>query len=286
MRECNSTGGKLQLRILAPSLANVPSTLTNAWVDPALHAKQICAIQGLRGTVYREYDPIANQLLPDGRHYLQTDLQSWHILLQDTCEQQAAGCVRYRPIQGGYEELSVNQSALARSHRYGPLLRTAIERDIAATSNAGMHYAEVGLWALRPEARCSSAAVNLALTAFILAEHLDGGMGITTATTRHHSASILRRLGGRRLAELPAYYEPRYGCVIEVLSFALADLDSRFAARVNQLRTEIRDVAVICAAPWEQAFALDRGAYIDDPSSPEHIQLKSPDRQYACLERR
>jgi hypothetical protein len=248
----SSVSKKLRLEILAPSLARRPSALTNVWVDPKLHANLIHAIQRLRGAVYREYAPIASQLLPDGRHHLQTDLQSWHILLQDP-QSQIVGCIRYRQVQGGYEELSVSQSALAHSHRYGPVLRAAVEGQIAAAESVGTHYTEVGMWALRPEARCSSAAVNLALTAFILAEHLGGGMGITTATTRHHSASILRRLGGRRLAELPAYYEPRYGCVIEVLRFTLADLDSRFTSRLNQLRAEIRDTSIVCAAPSEQS---------------------------------
>jgi hypothetical protein len=261
MSECSAIGRKYQLRILAPTLSDVPGALSNARIDPTLHSDLIYAIQLLRGSVYKEYAPVANQLLPDGRHYLESDSKSWHILLlQDTCEQQIAGCVRYRQIQG-YEELAASQSTLAHSHRYGPILRAAIERDITTTSNAGMHYAEVGMWALRPEVRCSSAAVNLALMMFVLAEHLGGGLGITTATTRHHSACILRRLGGRRLAGLPAYYDPRYGCVIEVRRFALADLDSRFASRVKQLGAEIRDTDIICRAASEQERELSHSEY-------------------------
>jgi hypothetical protein len=260
MSESSSIIRQLRLRILAPALGTIPSALPNRCIDPAVHANLIYATQVLRGTVYNEYAPIASQLFPDGRHYLPSDAHSWHIVLQDTCEQQIAGCIRYRPIHD-FEELTVSQSALARSHRYGPLLRAAVERDIAATENAGMHYAEVGMWALRPEVRCSSAAINLALMMFVLAECLGGGLGITTATTRHHSASILRRLGGRRLAGLPTYYEPRYGCVIEVLHFGLANLNSRFASRLNQLRAEMRHTDIIWAPPCEQAFAHSRDAY-------------------------
>jgi hypothetical protein len=261
MSEFSSNRQKLQLKILAPTLSDVPSTLSNVRIGSTLHTNLIYAIQLLRGSVYKEYAPIAGRRRSDGRHYLPSDAQSWHIVLQDTCEQQIAGCIRYRQIRGDYEELGVSKSALAHSRRYGPLLRAAIERDITATSNTGMHYAEVGMWALRPEVRCSSAAVNLALTMFVLAEHLGGGIGITTATTRHHSACILRRLGGRGLAGLSAYYEPKYGCVIEVLRFALADLDSRFASRLDQLRTEIRHIDIICAAALEQAVTPSRSAY-------------------------
>jgi hypothetical protein len=90
------------------------------------------------------------------------------------------------------------------------------------------------------------------LMTFVLAEHLGGGVGITTATRLYHSASILRRLGGRRLADLPAYYEPKYGSVIEILHFSSENLDSRYAARFGKLRSQIAHTPVICAADNEQ----------------------------------
>ena len=248
MKEFNSVGtGRLHFKILAPSYGDVPDSLAGACLDSRSHANALFDIQVLRGSVYREYGPIAAQLLADGRHYQTVDAQSWHIVLHDS-NHRLLGCSRYRPVEGGFEQLGASQSAIAQSQRFGPILRTAVERQIGLARRNGIQYGEVGAWALRPEIRCSTAAVNIALMTFVLAESLGGGLGITTATTRHHSASILRRLGGRRLAELPAYYDPRYGCVIEILQFSSANMDTHFADRVEKLRGEIEKMPIICAA--------------------------------------
>jgi hypothetical protein len=60
-------------------------------------------------------------------------------------------------------------------------------------------------------------------------------------------------MGGRRLPELPAYYDPKYGCVIEILHFSSANLDSQFAERVSRLRSEIEGIPVLCAAGRKKA---------------------------------
>jgi hypothetical protein len=242
----------LQFKILAPSYGEVPDSLTGACLDSRLHANTLFDIQVLRGSVYREYGPIAAQLLADGRHYQTVDAQSWHIVLQDSNDR-LLGCSRYRPVEGGFEQLGASQSAIAQSQRFGPVLRAAVEHQIGHARRNRIQFGEVGAWALRPEVRCSSAAVNIALMTFVLAESLGGGVGITTATTRHHSASILRRLGGRRMPELPAYYDPKYGCVIEILHFSSANLDAQFTDRVKKLRSEIESIPVLCAAGRNQS---------------------------------
>lgn len=255
MKELNSVGtGRLQFKILAPSYGEVPESLARVSLDSRLHANALFDIQLLRGCVYREYGPIAAQLLADGRHYQTVDAQSWHIVLHDA-NHRILGCSRYRPVEGGFEQLGASQSAIAQSQRFGPILRSAIEHQMGQARQRRVQYGEVGAWALRPEVRCSTAAVNIALMTFVLAEQLGGGLGITTATTRHHSASILRRMGGRRLAELPAYYDPKYGCVIEILQFSSANLDGQFAERVRRLRTEIGKVPVLCSAARKNAAA-------------------------------
>ena len=82
---------------------------------------------------------------------------------------------------------------------------------------------------------------------FALAEHLGSALAITTATRMHHSSSILCRIGAHRLPELPAYYEPRYGSIIEVLHFDLPNSNPRYAGRLNKLRETILEDQVICA---------------------------------------
>jgi len=52
---------------------------------------------------------------------------------------------------------------------------------------------------------------------------LGGALAVTTATVRHRSSSILRKLGGHGLqsngVELPTYYDPQYECEMEILGF-------------------------------------------------------------------
>jgi len=262
-RESRHLSEKLYFKILAPLRTDVPPVFSHTRVDSRTHEDLIFNTQLMRGQVIRrECHIMALHLLSDGRHFQQLDAQSWHILLED-CAGRLMGCARYRPIWGGFEQLSASESALAGSRKYGPALRSAIERHLALARRQKIQYGEVGTWVLRPEVRCSTAAVNVALMTLALAAQLGGGLGVTTATRSHHSASILRRLGGRRLEDLPAYYEPKYGSVIEVLEFNLANLDPRYSARFDKLRDDIRKVPVICSG--------EGAGFIEDEGPAFHI---------------
>ena len=156
------------------------------------------------------------------------------------------GCARYRELRENGEQIGACQSPLARSNRYGPVLKSAIERLINNVRSRNKQYGEAGGWVLRREIRGSMAAINIALMTFALAEHLGSGGGITTATRMHHSASMLCRIGARRVPELPAYYEPRYGSVIELLHFDLPYINPRYRAKLEKIRDEILLTPVIC----------------------------------------
>jgi hypothetical protein len=163
-------------------------------------------------------------------------------------EGRVMGCARYRPVAGGFDQLGASTSAIAYSNRYGPLLKAAVEHQLGTARKRNVQFGEVGCWALRREIRKTTAAINIALMTWSLAHHLGGGIGITTATRTNHSASILRRLGASRLASLPAYYEPKFGSVIEILSFSKDHLDDRFAARMEKLKAELCESPIICGA--------------------------------------
>jgi hypothetical protein len=236
----------LQFKILAPVVADVPTQLRNARVESRLHQDLIFDTQSLRGMALRECGPTGGQLLPDGRHFQQADAESWHILLQNG-QGRTLGCARYRPLRGGADQLGASHSAIAGSRLYGPVLKSAIERLIAGARRQNKQYGEAGGWVMRREIRGTSAAVNIALMTFALGEMLNCGLGLTTATRSHHSASILCRIGARRLPELPAYYEPKYGSIIEVLHFDLPNSNPRYAAKLDRLRSEILRTPIICA---------------------------------------
>jgi hypothetical protein len=241
----NSPSSKLKFKILAPSAGEVPDAFSRINGCRAEHDRLLSKVQRLRGDVYREYGPVAAQLTSDGRHEQGIDPASWHIVLEDACGD-VVGCSRYREIKQGFRQLGASHSPIAPTQRYGQLLRLELENQISSARRRNVQYGEAGAWALRPEIRCSTAAINSVLMTFALAEQLGGGLGVTTATTRHHSAAILKRLGGRRLDGLPAYYDPAYGCHIEIIQFDSATLGPQYAARVERMRAELLDVEVVC----------------------------------------
>ncbi len=71
----------------------------------------------------------------------------------------------------------------------------------------------------------------IALSAFVWS-HTGGCPAHVTATVKHRSSAILRRLGGSSLKfqgqELPRYYDPEYECEMEILKFETRSLNSRF----------------------------------------------------------
>jgi hypothetical protein len=214
-------------------------------------------MQRLRGNTYLNDGAIAGwQLLPDGRHEQPIDNESWHILGLDA-QGNVCGCVRYHPQPNtvSFRELGVQESALASSPWWGGLLRVAIEKELAAARLEQVGYVEVGGWAISEDRRCSPEALRLALATYALAQLLGGCRGITTATVRHHSSTILRKIGGRSLevkgTELPPYYDPRYACQMEILQFDSRCPGAAYAEWVDQLRARMPLVEVICGRTAE-----------------------------------
>jgi hypothetical protein len=236
--------GKLQFKILAPSQKEVPGTVTHMQACAESHSDVMFDLQMLRGSVYREYAGIAATLLPDGRHWHKLDAESWHIVLQDS-DGIVIGCARYRPITNNFEQLICSKAAIALSPVTGPVFRSAFAQQFADARRRGLHYGEASAWALSERARCSTAAVNIALMSFAVAEWLGGGVGLTTASTRHHASLILRRLGGTPLAGFAPYYEPMFDCSIELLHFDIANLEPRYLSKLEDVRAELRRTPVL-----------------------------------------
>ena len=208
--------------------------------------------QKLRGRIYLEDGAIeSSELTPDGRHYIASDEESWHILILDSYGE-VSGCTRYlaHTNTSSFTQLGVRQSALAKCDEWGPKLRSAIEQELQLARKRDFDYVEMGGWALREDARCSTEALRIALGAYALARNLGGAVGVTTATARHCSSSILRRIGGQPLAagrtELPSYHDPRYKCEMTILRFESDRPNPRYEAWIEQIREELLSAPVVC----------------------------------------
>ncbi|MEO8130695.1 MAG: hypothetical protein ABI822_26590, partial [Bryobacteraceae bacterium] len=152
-------------------------------------------------------------------------------------------------ISESFESLGVARSALAKSSQWGSKLRTAVERERRHALREGSTFVEVGGWAIAEELRCSMEAIRIALTTYALGDRLGGCIGLTTATARHNSASLLRRIGGHPMsvdsAELPKYFDPQYNCEMEILRFDSSLPNARFAPLVSRMKSEMASLPVV-----------------------------------------
>jgi hypothetical protein len=201
-----------ELVLLAPAGRIIPRSFRRRSIDPNRHARWLSEAQKVRGSIYLVDGALqASQLTGDGRHVQSTDHDSWHLLAVDG-NGEVQGCARYQHLTGhvAFDDLGVRDSWLARCGQWGPSLRGAVESEILKAKQLGMAFSEVGGWAIVPEKRGTTGALRIAMATFSLARILGGCVGISTATERHRSSSILRRIGGRSLefggTRLPSYY--------------------------------------------------------------------------------
>ena len=241
-----------ELVLLAPG-GFVPESFTRRYVDHRSHARWLSEAQRVRGRIYLADGALQpSQITADGRHVQRSDYDSWHLLAVDG-NGEVQGCARYRHLTGnvGFDDLGVRESWLARCDEWGVSLKAAVESEIVRAKQRGRAFSEVGGWAIVPEKRCTAEALRIAMATYSLAQTLGGCVGITTATQRHRSSSMLRRIGGRPLehrgTELPSYYDPQYRCQMEVLRFDSSLPDASCRRWVEQMSQGLTAVSVVVA---------------------------------------
>jgi hypothetical protein len=242
-----------RLVLLAPDTGGIPPGFTSVRSDEGRHESLLAKAQRLRGEAYLEDGAIQpSQLTSDGRLRVAEDEESWQLLsLNDAGD--VCGCARYLAHDNTVpftQLVGLRRAASAQGEVWEQKLRWAVEADLLLARKRNFTYVEVGGWALDQELRGSSEAIRIALGAYALARNLGGCIGVTTATTRHCSSSILRRIGGQSLTagglELPPYHDPNYRCEMNVLRFDSKLPNPRYEAWIEQIRDQIWTAPVIC----------------------------------------
>lgn len=243
-----------RLVLLAPSESAVPRAFTRAGVEEGNYRKILSQAQRLRGAVYVEDGAIkSHQLTEDDRYVVPSDERSWHLVTLDE-RGTVTGCARYclHSSRVTYSQLGVSDSALAASPQWGHLFRSAICNEIELARASRVGFAELGGWALHRDYRCTTEALRIALGTYSLASLLGEAIGVSTATVRNCSASILQRLGGHPLGvagiTFPAYNDPQYNCEMEILRFDSKRPAERFAHWIADIRHQMLDIPVICGS--------------------------------------
>jgi hypothetical protein len=190
---------------------------------------------------------------------------------------EVVGCARYMAHDNSisFPELGIVTSSLARSTEWGGHLRLAVESEIELARKRKIAYVEVGGWAISPKLRNKSEALRIALATYGLSRILGGCVGIGTVTQRHMSSSILRRIGGKALlfqgVELPSYFDPQYGCQMELLRFESAEPDPRFEIWIGELQQYLLTTVVVSSQSSFRTLqsALDGPQLVTQPRAEE-----------------
>lgn len=245
-----------RLVLLAPPDMYTPPSFSNVDLDGERHGQLVEDVQRFRGNIYAEDGAVqSHQLSEDGLHLTPEDDKSWHLLLFNARGRLSA-CAWYREHSNRvhFDRLRLRNCPLARVRDWRDKLWKAVESEIASARQCGLHYVEVGGWAVAMEDRGTPEGVVLALASYSLGGILGGVLGITTATARHGSAAILRRIGGKQLevdgVTVPPYYDPNYQCEMEVLRFDSREPNAKFSHGVEMLRDKLTRVLVIARPCW------------------------------------
>ena len=251
---CDVRQSGRQYVLLAPSQSGA-SQFNQAFVDPWRHHSLLAEAQRLRGRIYVQDGAIQrSDLSADDRHMQAADDRAWHLLTVDE-DGAVVACIRYFAHEPcvRFSELSIAGSGITRSAELGKRVREAIETELECARRRGAWYVELGGWAVGESLRCTTEAVRTLLTVYALSQLRGGAIGLSSATARHHSSSILRRIGGRPLkangVEVSSYYDAQYACEMELLSFDSEFPNQRYARWISECREVLPQIPVVFGAP-------------------------------------
>jgi hypothetical protein len=238
--------------LLAPSAASGAGVSNNLLVNGRRHRQLIQDVQRFRGRIYLKDGAVQpHQLSPCGLHQTPEDDQGWH-MLSFNGHGDLNACALYLEHHNtvSFDDLRVRHSALALDAEWRGTLSTAVTCELARARREGLKFVELAGWAVSEESRGTSGPLALALAVFGFSRRAGGGaLGMTTATFRHCSATILKRLGGSRFevggSELPPYFDPRYNCMMEILRFDSRRPNPKYVGLIDALRERLSNVLVI-----------------------------------------
>jgi hypothetical protein len=241
-----------RLVLLAPAHGSIPPSFRNVTYDPARHARHMGELQRLRGGIYVSDGAVPEEQLVNGLHRTDEDARSWHLLMFKE-KRELTSCVWYLPHENtvGFDQLRVRNCPLRNVQEWRDTLVRAVESELARARQEQLGYAELGGWAVTEDSRGTFEGLLLALAAYSLGRIFGGALGITNATVRHNSSTILKGLGGFSLEAdgitLAPYFDPAYQCEMELLRFDSRRPNARFEFMVDMLQHKLADVVIVAA---------------------------------------
>jgi hypothetical protein len=283
-----------RFQILAPPDNHPSDAFSGARIDDEVYSQQLASLQSLRGRVYLQDHAIQPwELDVQSRFPMPGDDLSWHFLLTDD-EQEVIGCVRYlvHPQTISFNKLLIAHSSMVSNAEWHDKVREAVEADLKLALEQHLSYVEIGGWALAEAWRGTSAALEILVASYALGNLWGGCLGSCTATVRHSSSSILRRIGGSRFQvrgeSLPPYEDPSYGCEMELLRFDSRSPARRFIPLISQVEEKLANTVAMVRTGSKDFTKSVFGVSEERPfanSAPSHVVPQpSPVRQRGVFE--
>ena len=245
---------KSRFVVLSPSGRALNGAFQNPHASSRNHSRLLASVQRFRGAIYAADGAVPKSaLLSDGRHEAPGDDQAWH-LVSVSPSGKVRACLRYLEESDAdcFDKLLVRHAAAAASEM-GPYFRLAVERELMRARMEGMRFGEVGGWAVDENLRNTTESIRILLAMYGLLELLGGCLGVATATFRHQSACILRRIGLSSLQaegfELPPYFEPIYDCQMEILRFDSRRPNAKYQQTIRDLASDLKSAPVLFSEP-------------------------------------
>jgi hypothetical protein len=246
--------------VLPPSGVAASNIFRSTEIDTPRQEKLLGEMQRFRGAMYLRDGAIqASDLTADGRHKVPVDDRSWHVLSLDRRDQICA-CLRFvdESGAGAFDDLWIRRTAISECPKVGKKFRTAVEDGMRNAHRMGMKFGEVGGWAVGEEHRGTLEPLRIILATYGLLQLLGGSLGVATATFRHESAPILRRIGLSAMVasgeELPTYWDPRYRCEMQVLEFDSRHPNPKYRDWVAELAVDLTSADVVCRESFKDTL--------------------------------
>lgn len=250
--------------LLAPASAQIPSSFARTETDWTCYWTLLHEMQRLRGQVYLQDGAIDKSCLIDGRHQVDADFNSWHLLVING-EGRIRGCARFHehPKPGVFSELNVSHCALARNAEWSGVFEGSLRDELHFSNQVDLPFVELGGWALHEEIRGTTEALRIAFATYAFWQMMGEAVCVSTVTHRHCAASMLRRIGGRSLSqqgkELPTYFDPQYNCNMELLKFYTWAPNPRFSVWIKQMKEELANTTIVSRHQGDQSWLYGKG---------------------------
>jgi len=238
--------------LLAPLSWKRQSQFDEVVVNECSYDHLLSALQRFRGRSYLADGALRpSDLTSDGRHQQPIDSHSWHLVIQNEVDE-VVSCARYYSLPNpSFETTLTSRSRLANQPEWRTQVRSVVENSIRLAADRGAQFAELGGWCVAESVRNTAHALRSVLSMYALGEILGGTVGLSTATTRHSSSSILQRLGAEKAdwqgRPLPTYFEPMFDCDMELLQFDSSKPAPKYASQIANYQKQMRSsVRVIC----------------------------------------